>query len=200
MRVPALALDSGDVLIQSLAIIEYLDETHPQPPLLAARSGRARQGARARAADRLRHPPAQQCRPAALPQERARPGPGQDRRLVSSLDPRRLRRARGDDRGRALRLRRRGHARRHLPGAAGLQCAAPQGAARSLSRRSSRSTPPAPSLPPSTRRGRKTSRTRSDAMPRLARSPRRRASAPSPNPQRTVASWLPGTLFASSSG
>jgi len=34
MRVPALALDSGDVLIQSLAIIEYVDETHPQPPLL----------------------------------------------------------------------------------------------------------------------------------------------------------------------
>jgi len=34
MRVPALALDNGDVLIQSLAIIEYLDETHPQPPLL----------------------------------------------------------------------------------------------------------------------------------------------------------------------
>jgi maleylacetoacetate isomerase len=34
MRVPALALDSGDVLIQSLAIIEYIDETHPQPPLL----------------------------------------------------------------------------------------------------------------------------------------------------------------------
>jgi maleylpyruvate isomerase len=34
MRVPALALDSGDVLVQSLAIIEYLDETHPAPPLL----------------------------------------------------------------------------------------------------------------------------------------------------------------------
>lgn len=34
MRVPALKLDSGDVLIQSLAIIEYLDEIHPQPPLL----------------------------------------------------------------------------------------------------------------------------------------------------------------------
>jgi maleylacetoacetate isomerase len=34
MRVPALKLDSGDVLIQSLAIIEYLDETHPRPPLL----------------------------------------------------------------------------------------------------------------------------------------------------------------------
>ena len=34
MRVPALRLDSGEVLIQSLAIIEYLDETHPRPPFL----------------------------------------------------------------------------------------------------------------------------------------------------------------------
>jgi maleylacetoacetate isomerase len=34
MRVPALALSDSDVLVQSLAIIEYLDETHPQPPLL----------------------------------------------------------------------------------------------------------------------------------------------------------------------
>ncbi len=34
MRVPALAVDSGDVLIQSLAIIEYLDEINPEPPLL----------------------------------------------------------------------------------------------------------------------------------------------------------------------
>jgi maleylacetoacetate isomerase len=33
-RVPALALDSGEVLLQSLAIIEYLDELHPDPPLL----------------------------------------------------------------------------------------------------------------------------------------------------------------------
>jgi maleylacetoacetate isomerase len=35
-RVPALALDSGEVLIQSLAIIEYLDEVFPEPPLLPA--------------------------------------------------------------------------------------------------------------------------------------------------------------------
>jgi maleylpyruvate isomerase len=35
-RVPALALDSGDVLIQSLAIIEYLDEAFPSPPLMPA--------------------------------------------------------------------------------------------------------------------------------------------------------------------
>jgi len=34
MRLPALRLDSGEVLTQSLAIIEYLDEVHPQPPLL----------------------------------------------------------------------------------------------------------------------------------------------------------------------
>jgi maleylacetoacetate isomerase len=41
--VPALALDDGTVLTQSLAIIEYLDEMHPQPPLLpAAPEARAR--------------------------------------------------------------------------------------------------------------------------------------------------------------
>jgi maleylpyruvate isomerase len=34
MRVPALELDNGTVLLQSMAIIEYLDETHPEPPLL----------------------------------------------------------------------------------------------------------------------------------------------------------------------
>jgi maleylacetoacetate isomerase len=34
MRVPTLALDSGEIITQSLAIIEYLDEVHPRPPLL----------------------------------------------------------------------------------------------------------------------------------------------------------------------
>jgi maleylacetoacetate isomerase len=34
MRVPVLVAPSGEVLIQSLAIIEYLDETHPHPPFL----------------------------------------------------------------------------------------------------------------------------------------------------------------------
>jgi maleylacetoacetate isomerase len=34
MRVPVLVTPAGDVLIQSLAIIEYLEETHPQPALL----------------------------------------------------------------------------------------------------------------------------------------------------------------------
>lgn len=35
-RVPALKLDDGDILVQSLAIIEYLDEICPTPPLLPA--------------------------------------------------------------------------------------------------------------------------------------------------------------------
>jgi maleylpyruvate isomerase len=34
MRVPVLITPAGDVLLQSLAIIEYLEETHPEPPLL----------------------------------------------------------------------------------------------------------------------------------------------------------------------
>ncbi|WP_274628773.1 maleylacetoacetate isomerase [Arvimicrobium flavum] len=41
--VPALVLEDGSVLTQSLAIIEYLDETHPEPPLLPRDArGRAR--------------------------------------------------------------------------------------------------------------------------------------------------------------
>lgn len=32
--VPALVLDTGEVLTQSLAILEYLEEIYPQPPLL----------------------------------------------------------------------------------------------------------------------------------------------------------------------
>jgi len=42
MLLPALVDGEGPVLFQSLAIMEYLDETHPRPPLLP-------QGARARA-------------------------------------------------------------------------------------------------------------------------------------------------------
>jgi maleylacetoacetate isomerase len=41
--VPALALDDGTVLTQSAAIVEYLDEIHPRPPLLPqAPAARAR--------------------------------------------------------------------------------------------------------------------------------------------------------------
>jgi maleylacetoacetate isomerase len=46
MLLPALIDGEGPVLFQSLAIIEYLDETHPQPPLLPS-SPRARARVRA---------------------------------------------------------------------------------------------------------------------------------------------------------
>jgi maleylacetoacetate isomerase len=36
MKLPSLELSTGDVLIQSLAIIDYLDEIHPDPALLPA--------------------------------------------------------------------------------------------------------------------------------------------------------------------
>jgi maleylacetoacetate isomerase len=36
MRVPSLELANGEVLVQSLAIINYLDEVHKEPPLLPA--------------------------------------------------------------------------------------------------------------------------------------------------------------------
>lgn len=44
--VPTLVLDDGTALTQSQAIIEYLDETHPEPPLLP-RDARARAWVRA---------------------------------------------------------------------------------------------------------------------------------------------------------
>jgi maleylacetoacetate isomerase len=47
--VPTLAADDGALLIQSLAIIEYLEETHPDPPLLPG-GALARANARAIAA------------------------------------------------------------------------------------------------------------------------------------------------------
>jgi maleylacetoacetate isomerase/maleylpyruvate isomerase len=43
MAIPALVDGDGPALFESLAIIEYLDETHPQPPLLPTDArGRAR--------------------------------------------------------------------------------------------------------------------------------------------------------------
>ena len=36
MKVPALKLSNGDILIQSMAIIAYLDEVYPEPALLPA--------------------------------------------------------------------------------------------------------------------------------------------------------------------
>ncbi len=57
--VPTL-VDGDEVLHQSLAIIEYLEETHPQPPLLARRARRPRVRALDRAAGRARDSSARQ--------------------------------------------------------------------------------------------------------------------------------------------
>src|SRR3974390_3465616 len=46
MLLPALLDGEGRILFQSLAIMEYLDETHPQPPLLP-KPARARARVRA---------------------------------------------------------------------------------------------------------------------------------------------------------
>jgi maleylpyruvate isomerase len=55
--VPALGLDDGAVLTQSVAIIEYLDEIHPNPPLLPAEAvARARVRALAQAITSDIHP------------------------------------------------------------------------------------------------------------------------------------------------
>ena len=91
MRVPALVAPTGDVLIQSLAIIEYLDETQPDAAAAAEGPDRASQGARAGADRRLRYPSAQQCRAASLPQAPNASGAERDRCLVPSLGHRRLR-------------------------------------------------------------------------------------------------------------
>ena len=99
MRVPALRLEFRRAH-HPVARHHRISRRDPSAAAaVAARSRRARPGAGAGAADGLRHPSAQQCGTAALPQERARPGPGQDRCLVPPLGPRGLRRARGDGHG-----------------------------------------------------------------------------------------------------
>ncbi len=62
--------DAGATLTQSLAIIEYLEQTHPLPPLLPASAVGRAPCARAGAEHRLRYPPAQQSACHALSQVR----------------------------------------------------------------------------------------------------------------------------------
>ena len=98
--VPVL-VDGATVLTQSLAIIEYLEETHPQPPLLPRAPADAGAGARARTRHRLRHPSAQQHARAQLSAHLARGGRSRGECLVRALDGARLARAR--ERGGAAR-------------------------------------------------------------------------------------------------
>jgi glutathione S-transferase len=74
---------------QSMAIIEYLDETHPAPALLPADPVAPRPGACAGAADRLRNPPAEQPARAQVPDARAQGGRRHQEHLVPPLGARR---------------------------------------------------------------------------------------------------------------
>lgn len=49
-RLPVLELDDGSFLTESLAIIEYLEELHPEPPMIG---GNARERARVRELERI---------------------------------------------------------------------------------------------------------------------------------------------------
>ena len=70
MALPALIEDDGNVLFESLAILEYLDETHPEPPLLP-KEPKARAHVRGPRADhRLRHPSADRAARARISDER----------------------------------------------------------------------------------------------------------------------------------
>ena len=161
-RVPALVLDSGDVLTQSLAIIEYLDEIHPKPPLLPAdpvERAKVRAFAQLIACDIH---PLNNLAPLQYLRARAQAGAAGDRRLVSPLGDRGLQRARDDDRARPLCLRRAMSRSPTSVWCRRCQRAAAQGAARRIpeARRGRCRLPEA--CRPSTRRGRKTSPTPSD--------------------------------------
>jgi glutathione S-transferase len=120
------ALDTGErVIAQSLAILEYLEETHPEPPLLppsASARARVRQLAALVACDIH---PLNNLRVLEVPRARARRRAGGARALDPALDRDGLRRARVARRGRArdrtLLPRRRADARRRMPGAAAVQ-------------------------------------------------------------------------------
>ena len=74
--VPLIVTDDGAALTQSLAIIEWLDETQPFAAAAAGHAGRAGAGALAGARNRLRYPSAQQSARAEVPDRHA----GRDRR------------------------------------------------------------------------------------------------------------------------
>ena len=146
MRVPALKLDSGELLTQSLAIIEYLDEVHPQPPLLPRDPvDRAQVRALAQLIACDIHPinnlgPLRYLKNE-LGHDQAKIDAWYHHWVIAGFDA-----LEAMVRAGTLCLRHRRHARRYLPGAAGRQCAAFEGAARALSERSSPSTPPAAKL------------------------------------------------------
>ena len=79
-------IDDRETITQSMAIVEYLDETVPEPPLLPATP---------EARDRVRHPSAEQPAGAEVFDRHARRERGREKRLVPALDRAWARGARG---------------------------------------------------------------------------------------------------------
>ncbi len=133
MRVPVLVTPQGDTIIQSLAIIEYLDETHPRPPLLP-KDPLARAKVRA-LADLIAcdiHPlnntsPLRYLK-RELHQEQSTIDAWYHHWVIEGFEA--LEALIGDG---PVSLRPGDHARRYMPGAAGRQCAAAESAARKVS-------------------------------------------------------------------
>jgi maleylpyruvate isomerase len=125
MRVPALELSSGEVLTQSLAIIEYLDDIHPEPPLLPAD---ALERAKVRAVAQMVacdiHPLNNLAPLQYLKRTLKHEQPEIDAWYHHWVTV-------GFEAIEAI-LKPAPYARRHLPGAAGLQCAAAKGSARQI--------------------------------------------------------------------
>ena len=88
MALPALVEDDGTTLFQSLAILEYLEETHPSPADPARRRQGPRAGAGAGADGGLRGPSAAGAAGAALSRPRAQSARRAADRLAAALDHR----------------------------------------------------------------------------------------------------------------
>ena len=165
MAIPALVDGDGPALFESLAIIEYLDETHPNPPLLPKDpKGRARVRGLAQLVAADSHPlivPRVREYLAARVQARR----GHRHEMGAALAPRRAHRARDPSQGqgdRQIRPRRPDHRRRHLP----RQPGGGRGLLQGRSRRRSRTSSASSTLPCRTTRSRGRIRSSSPARRR----------------------------------
>ena len=132
MRLPALVVPTGDVLIQSLAIIEYLDETHPDPPLLPMDPiARAQARALAQIVACDIHPlnnigPLRYLK-REMHQEQSAIDAWYHHWVIDGFEA-----YEALVRAGPFFLRQRGNNRRYLPGAAGLQCPPPESSVRQI--------------------------------------------------------------------
>ena len=94
MLIPSLAID-GEIVTQSTALIEFIEEMFPGPLPLPRRPHRPRPLARLQPNHRLRDPPGHRPEDPAPPRKRLRRRQARPRQLVRPLDPSGLRHLRG---------------------------------------------------------------------------------------------------------